>query len=101
MTVAIEAFHYCLPGFDCLWSLTFSAVDGLNLAGIAIGNGVMDMIFQEPSYAEYAYYHGLIPLGAKLQFDRDWASCLEKVRAPVLHHCGAPYWSYKALTRRK
>jgi hypothetical protein len=46
---------------------------------VAIGNGVMDMVFQEPSYAEYAYYHGLIPLGAKQQFDKDWAACLEKV----------------------
>jgi hypothetical protein len=50
------------------------------LAGVAIGNGVMDMLQQEPSYAEYAYSHGLIPLAAKLQFDRDWVQCLEKVR---------------------
>lgn len=58
--------------------------DGLNLAGVAIGNGVMDMYFQEPSYAEYAYYHGLIPLGAKQKFERDWASCMELVRVHVV-----------------
>jgi hypothetical protein len=48
---------------------------------VSIGNGVMDMFFQEPSYAEYAYYHGLIPLGAKIKFERDWAKCLESVRS--------------------
>ena len=53
--------------------------DGINLVGAAIGNGVMDSVFQEPSYAEYAYYHGLIPLGAKLKFDKDWYTCLEQV----------------------
>lgn len=39
----------------------------------------MDMLHQEPSYAEYAYTHGLIPLGAKLKFEKDWENCLEKV----------------------
>lgn len=57
-----------------------TTADGLNLQGVAIGNGVMDMYFQEPSYAEYAYYHGLIPLGAKQRFERDWAACMEMVR---------------------
>jgi hypothetical protein len=54
---------------------------------VAIGNGVMDMVFQEPSYAEYAYYHGLIPLGAKLRFEKDWASCLESVRTVLYAGC--------------
>ena len=30
------------------------------------------VLSQEPSYAEHAHYHGLIPLGAKLKFDEDW-----------------------------
>jgi len=51
----------------------------LNLVGAAIGNGVMDSIFQEPSYAEYAYTHGLIPLAAKNKFDADWQQCLESI----------------------
>lgn len=51
----------------------------LNMAGVAIGNGVLDSIFQEPSYAEYAYTHGLIPLGAKRKLDADWVQCLEDV----------------------
>lgn len=36
-------------------------------------------MFQEPSYAEYAYTHGLIPLGAKKKFDADWVQCLENI----------------------
>lgn len=39
----------------------------------------MDAIHQEPSYAEYAYTHGLIPLAAKLKFDHQWTQCLENV----------------------
>eukprot|EP01038_Epipyxis_sp_PR26KG_P004454 gene4454-6299_t len=53
----------------------------INLKGAAIGNGVMDYFHQEPSYAEYAYTHGLIPLGAKQKFDSDWQDCVEKVEA--------------------
>jgi hypothetical protein len=71
--------HYEIRAACSLFSVWHT--DGLNLQGVAIGNGVMDMVFQEPSYAEYAYYHGLIPLGAKQQFDKDWAACLEKVIA--------------------
>ena len=41
--------------------------------------GVIDSMFQEPSYAEYAYTHGLIPLGAKKKFDADWVECLENI----------------------
>jgi hypothetical protein len=41
--------------------------------------GVIDSMFQEPSYAEYAYTHGLIPLGAKKKFDADWIQCLENI----------------------
>ena len=44
----------------------------------------MDMLHQEPSYAEYAYTHGLIPLGAKLKFEKDWENCLEKVSTMML-----------------
>lgn len=53
----------------------------INLQGIAIGNGVIDYFFQVPSYAEYAYSHGLIPLGAKQKFDRDWENCIEQIEA--------------------
>eukprot|EP01033_Poteriospumella_lacustris_P009692 gene9692-6935_t len=53
--------------------------DGINLVGAAIGNGVLDFLFQEPSYAEYAYYHGLIPLAAKERFDREWTQCLQEL----------------------
>jgi hypothetical protein len=57
-----------------------TSIDHIRLAGIAIGNGVMDYLYQEPSYAEYAYSHGLIPLAAKKKFDLEWLDCLEKIR---------------------
>lgn len=61
--------------------LLICCVDGLNLMGVAIGNGVMDYYFQEQSYTEYAYSHGLIPLGAKMKIDKDWIACIQKVRS--------------------
>lgn len=39
---------------------------------MAIGNGVIDDVIQANSYAEYAYYHGLIPLAAKQRIDREY-----------------------------
>jgi len=47
----------------------------INLQGIAIGNGAIDTL-QEYSYTEYAYSHGLIPLGAKKAIDKASAKCL-------------------------
>ena len=57
--------------------------DHINLAGAAIGNGVLDYLYQEPSYAEYAYSHGFIPLAAKKKFDFEWMECLEKVKISI------------------
>lgn len=54
-------------------------MDNINLVGAAIGNGVLDFLFQEPSYAEYAYYHGLIPRAAKDRFEEEWIQCLSSV----------------------
>ncbi len=54
-------------------------MDHINLVGAAIGNGIIDVFHQEPSYAEYAYTHGLIPLGAKKKFDADWEQCIDQV----------------------
>jgi hypothetical protein len=54
-------------------------VDNINLVGAAIGNGVLDFLFQEPSYAEYAYYHGLIPRAAKDRFEEEWVQCLSSL----------------------
>jgi hypothetical protein len=48
----------------------------INLEGVAIGNGMIDFVVQEASYAEYAYYHGLIPLQTKMHMDRIYAQCL-------------------------
>lgn len=52
----------------------------INLQGAAIGNGVTDDIIQTPSYAEYAYMHGLIPLKAKEYIDKQWMKCLERLQ---------------------
>lgn len=49
----------------------------INLEGIAIGNGVIDDAIQLASYTEYAYNHGLIPLGAKKWIDDKYNRCLE------------------------
>lgn len=35
---------------------------------------------QEPSYAEYAYSHGLIPLAAKQKLERQWIECLDRLQ---------------------
>jgi len=81
-----------LPGGSYTRDIT---LDHINLVGAAIGNGVMDFLHQEPSYAEYAYTHGLIPLGAKKKFDADWVQCvdqLEKESRPLtrssFNRCG-------------
>lgn len=47
------------------------------LSGVAIGNGAIDDAIQEASYSEYAYMHGLIPLGAKLYIDDIYQRCIE------------------------
>ena len=53
----------------------------INLQGVAIGNGEIDFVTQEASFAEYAYAHGLIPLSAKLHFERMYQLCLQGIEA--------------------
>jgi cathepsin A (carboxypeptidase C) len=53
----------------------------IDLAGVAIGNGSLDPV-QDLSHAEYAYVHGLIPLGAKLAIEQNAAACLDISVAP-------------------
>lgn len=55
----------------------------LDIKGIAVGNGVIDDVIQAATYAEYAYYHGLIPLQAKLKFDAQYARCMENEASNV------------------
>lgn len=50
----------------------------INLQGIAIGNGMIDFITQEKAYAEYAYTHGLIPIGVKKVVDQLYRKCIDK-----------------------
>ena len=47
----------------------------IDLAGVAIGNGAIDPL-QDLSHADYAYFHGLIPLGAKLAIENKMAACV-------------------------
>lgn len=49
----------------------------VHLEGVAIGNGVIDDAIQTASYTEYAYSHGLIPLGAKKLIDDTYTRCIE------------------------
>jgi carboxypeptidase C (cathepsin A) len=55
----------------------------INLQGVAIGNGVIDDPIQSASYTEYAYTHGLIPLGAKRQIDEMQGRCVEQAAARI------------------
>lgn len=50
---------------------------------MAIGNGVLDDVVQQASYTEYAYIHGLIPLGAKLYIDDIYNRCIENLASRV------------------
>lgn len=46
----------------------------MKLQGVAIGNGAIDPL-QDLSHAQYAYNHGLIPLGAKLAIESKVEMC--------------------------
>lgn len=75
----IDDFYYSVSEPEEQRHMRCVAQDDINLVGIAIGNGVIDYMHQEPSYAEYAYTHGLIPLGAKRQLDYEFQRCLQQV----------------------
>mmetsp|Transcript_29725 Transcript_29725/g.28436 ORF Transcript_29725/g.28436 Transcript_29725/m.28436 type:complete len:866 (-) Transcript_29725:73-2670(-) len=47
----------------------------INLQGVAIGNGVIDEETQDATYPEYAYTHGLIPIGAKDYAEEQFQKC--------------------------
>jgi hypothetical protein len=57
----------------------------VHLRGVAVGNGALDFLTMNPSYAEYMYSRGFIPLAAKEHFDRQWAVCLDQ----LLYRAGA------------
>ncbi len=50
----------------------------INIQGVAIGNGAIDDAIQFASYSEYAYSHGLIPLGAKSYIDDQYVRCMDR-----------------------
>lgn len=51
----------------------------VNLQGVAIGNGALDFLTMNPSYAQYMYSRGFITLSAKNYFDRKWEGCLDQL----------------------
>jgi hypothetical protein len=71
----MDVYNY----FVSIVTTNMTCTDGINLVGAAIGNGEMDYVIQEQSYTEYAYAHGLIPLGAKRKIDRELEECMDEV----------------------
>ena len=63
-----------------------AALASVDLRGVAIGNGAIDYAIQEPSYAEYAYYHGLIPLTAKERLEEEWNRCMDSFQGEGSEH---------------
>jgi len=62
-------------------------IESVNLQGVAIGNGAIDYAIQEPSYAEYAYYHGLlIPLQAKERLEEERDRCVDAFQERGYRH---------------
>lgn len=54
----------------------------INLQGISLGNPTLDFLKQGTSYAEYAYGHGLIPLGVKKLADKLYEKCYALAGGP-------------------
>ncbi|WP_422375943.1 S10 family peptidase [Roseibium sp.] len=52
----------------------------INLSGIGIGDGWVDPVLQEATYADYAYAHGLIDLPQKQEADALYQACETAIR---------------------
>lgn len=48
----------------------------INLAGIAIGNGLLNSNVQGPIRVDWAYYHGLIDMYTRDQLHQAWDDCM-------------------------
>lgn len=51
------------------------------LSGIAIGNGKIDAMTQDPAVIDYAYWHGLIDMGTKEYLWAEWHHCIANMKA--------------------
>lgn len=51
------------------------------LSGIAIGNGKMDALTQDPEVIDYAYWHGLIDGPSRDYFHAEWHHCVQNLQA--------------------
>jgi carboxypeptidase C (cathepsin A) len=54
------------------------------LSGIAIGNGKIDAITQDPAVIDYAYWHGLIDWPSREYLYAEWNHCMENLNAGVM-----------------
>jgi hypothetical protein len=54
------------------------------LAGIAIGNGKIDSITQDPAIINYAYWHGLIDMGTRDYLYAEWDHCLDNMKHGIM-----------------
>ena len=48
------------------------------LAGIALGNGWMDVLVQGPAVIDYAWWHGMIDSSTKKALHHEWINCRPK-----------------------
>lgn len=63
----------------------------INLAGIGIGNGVVDAEVQGPVVIDYAYWHGMIDETTKKNLYGMWDDCIEGLRyVSPLHPFNTP-----------
>jgi len=65
---------------------------GVNLKGIAIGNGWTDPLIQAASYGPYLYANGLISSGVMNQAQQQYASCAQDINSgnfdSAFYSCG-------------
>ncbi|KAL3939191.1 MAG: hypothetical protein SGARI_001460 [Bacillariaceae sp.] len=54
------------------------------LSGMAIGNGKIDAISQDPAIIDYAYWHGLIDMGTKDYLWAEWDHCLDNMKDDIM-----------------
>lgn len=65
-----------------------SADHQINIAGIGVGNGVIDARVQGPVVIDYAWWHGMIDSTTRQALHAEWHSCMNgdgSPQAPPLH----------------
>jgi carboxypeptidase C (cathepsin A) len=65
----------------------------VNLAGIALGNGLVDAKIQGPAVLDYAYWHGMIDAYTRDNLRVEWNRCISMGSA---YHPEPPFHSFNA-----